>query len=124
MKTKILFVLTIVFTFSVFGQPARHVLFEAGKDGYFIYRIPSIVATGKGSLLAFCAARKGKGSDWDPIDIVMRRSADSGKTWSQMQVVVHNENSTCDNPTVFPSFLLRSNGLLTERINWIKKINH
>ena len=97
MKIKFLLVLSVVYTFSVFGQSARPLFFDAEKDGYYSYRIPSIVATGKGSILAFCAARKGKGGDRDPIDIVMRRSTDSGKTWSQMQVVAHKENSTCDN---------------------------
>jgi sialidase-1 len=104
MKTNFLFLLSIISTFSIFGQPARQVLFEAEKDGYYIYRIPSIVATKEGSLLAFCAARKGGGGDWDPIDIVMRRSADNGKTWSQMQVVVHKENAPCDNPEPIVDF--------------------
>lgn len=98
MKTNIFLVLTIFSVFSVYSQPAWQVLFEAEKDGYYIYRIPSIVATKEGTLLAFCAARKGNGGDWDPIDIVMRRSTDQGKTWSPMQVVVHQENSPCDNP--------------------------
>ena len=104
MKTNFLVLLSIISTFSIFGQPVRQVLFEAEKDGYYIYRIPSIVATKEGSLLAFCAARKGGGGDWDPIDIVMRRSADNGKTWSQMQVVVHKENTPCDNPEPIVDF--------------------
>ena len=104
MKTNLFLALTFVSTFSVFGQTTRQVLFEAEKDGYYIYRILSIVATKKGSLLAFCAARKGKGGDWDPIDIVMRRSTDNGKTWSPIQVVVHKENSPCDNPEPIVDF--------------------
>jgi len=104
MKTFLLLVLAIVATLSVSGQTTRQVLFESEKDGYYIFRIPSIVATKQGSLLAFCAARKGKGGDWDPIDIVMRRSLDNGKTWSPMQVVVHKENSPCDNPEPIVDF--------------------
>ena len=41
-------------------------LFEAGKDGYTLYRIPGIVATPKGTLLAYCEARKHSGGDWTP----------------------------------------------------------
>ena len=57
-------------------------LFEAGTGGYKLYRIPGIVVTAKGSVLAYCEARKSSGSDWDAIDLVVRRSVDGGKTWS------------------------------------------
>lgn len=75
-------------------------IYKAG-DGtdYYNYRVPSLVSTSKGTLLAFCAARKGTGGDWDPIDIVLRRSTDSGKTWSKTQVIVHKEGLPCDNAT-------------------------
>src|SRR5262245_43733256 len=33
-------------------------LFEAGKDGYALYRIPGVVVTTKGTVLAYCEARK------------------------------------------------------------------
>ena len=57
-------------------------LFEAKTGGYNLYRIPGIVVTAKGSALAYCEARKTSGSDWDAIDLVIRRSTDGGKTWS------------------------------------------
>lgn len=75
----------------------RTPLFIAGEDGYFTYRIASMVTSKEGTLLAFAAARKGKGGDWDPINIVMRRSADGGKTWEPMQVVVEDGDLPCDN---------------------------
>lgn len=75
----------------------RTVLFEAGKEGYFTYRIASMVATKEGSLLALAAARRGTGGDWDPINIVMRRSADAGKTWEPLRRVVAQGDSPCDN---------------------------
>ena len=72
-------------------------LYEAGVGGYYTYRIASLVATKKGTLLAFCAARKNRGGDWDPIDILMRRSTDHGKTWELPQVIVHRDTLPCDN---------------------------
>ena len=74
-------------------------LYEGGRDGYYTYRIPSLVTSRKGTLLAFCAARKNKGGDWDPIDILLRRSTDSGKTWEKPRLVVSEENLPCDNAT-------------------------
>jgi len=79
------------------GTMRKVQLYEAGVGGYYTYRIASLVATKQGSLLAFCAARKNRGGDWDPIDILMRRSTDQGKTWELPKVIVHEEQLPCDN---------------------------
>lgn len=73
-------------------------LFEAGKDGYALYRIPGIIVTKKGTVLAYCEARKDGKGDWGPIDVVMRRSTDSGNTWLPRQTVVHIEGELPVNP--------------------------
>ena len=57
-------------------------LFQAHTLGYAAYHIPGIVVTAKGTVLAWCEARK-KGGDWDAIDILLRRSTDDGRTWSE-----------------------------------------
>src|SRR5712691_108610 len=57
-------------------------LFQAGQEGYEVYRIPGMVVTPKGTVLAFCEARKSSRGDWGTIDILLRRSEDGGKTWS------------------------------------------
>src|SRR5690349_212707 len=57
-------------------------LFEAGKGGYKLYRIPGLVVTARGTVLAYCEARKHTGLDWDEIDVLLRRSTDGGKSWS------------------------------------------
>jgi sialidase-1 len=62
-------------------------LFTAGKDDYVLYRIPGLVCTDKGTLLAYCEARKTTGNDWDSIDILLRRSTDGGKTWEARQKI-------------------------------------
>ena len=65
----------------------RHEVFTADSGGYAIYRIPGIVVTGRGSVLAYCEARKSDRGDWNAIDIVMRRSADGGRTFDAMRSI-------------------------------------
>jgi sialidase-1 len=64
-------------------------LWEAGTLGYAQFRIPALVSTAKGSLLAFAEARKEESSDWGNIDIMMRRSTDGGKSWGEPRVITH-----------------------------------
>lgn len=66
----------------------RQMLFEARQGGYYVYRIPGLVATPGGAILASCEARQGRGGDWDPIDILTRRSLDGGRTWAPAQKLV------------------------------------
>ena len=61
--------------------------FSKGTDGYFAYRIPSLVVSNKGTLLAFCEGRKSSLSDDGNNDLVLRRSFDGGRTWQKLQVV-------------------------------------
>jgi sialidase-1 len=69
------------------------------KDGgYFIHRIPALLTTDKGTLLAFCEARIDSVSDSAPTDVVLRRSLDDGKTWTPAQVVAHFPSATVGNP--------------------------
>jgi sialidase-1 len=52
------------------------------------YRVPGIVCTSRGVVLATVEARRGKGGDWDGNDILLRRSLDGGITWEPPQQVV------------------------------------
>jgi sialidase-1 len=65
-------------------------VFTSGSDGYHTFRIPAIVATKSGTLLAFCEGRKTGRADDGDIDMLLRRSADGGKTWGKQQLV-HEE---------------------------------
>jgi len=67
--------------------PEQTDVFTSGKEGYHTYRIPGVVLTGKGTLLAFCEGRKTSRSDHGDLDLVLRRSSDGGKTWEPMQLV-------------------------------------
>jgi sialidase-1 len=80
------------------AEPARLALFESGAGGYALYRIPGIVATKQGTLLAYAEARKSARGDWGPIDIVLRRSADGGKTWSPFRVIAGVDGPKRKNP--------------------------
>ena len=49
-------------------------LFCPGQDGYGCYKIPSLVATANGTLLAFAEARKFSCDDKGHVDLRVRRS--------------------------------------------------
>lgn len=61
--------------------------FVSGQGGYHTYRIPALVRTTNGTLLAFCEGRKNSGSDAGDIDIVLRRSTNNGATWLPLTLV-------------------------------------
>ena len=69
------------------------VLFDKGDAGYGCYRIPAIVKTKAGTLLAFAEARRSYCADSQEIDLVMRRSEDDGRTWSAAQTVLSGTDS-------------------------------
>jgi sialidase-1 len=73
-------------------------LFEAGADGYALYRIPGLIVTAKGTVLAYCEARRTGKSDWDTIDIMLRRSTDDGRTWSPRQKIADVPGPKPKNP--------------------------
>lgn len=75
-------------------------VFESGKDGYHTYRIPSVILTPKGTVIAVCEGRKNGRGDSGDIDLVMKRSFDKGATWSPMQVISDDGENTAGNPTL------------------------
>lgn len=76
----------------------HQLLFDSGREGYKRYRIPSLVVTPAGTLLAICEGRKDGGGLLGNIDIVVRRSVDNGKTFSPLQVVADDDDNTLGNP--------------------------
>lgn len=73
-------------------------LYRAGEEGYSCFRIPSLITTAKGTLLAFAEARRNGCGDAGDIDLVVKRSEDGGKTWSALQMVWNDSTNTCGNP--------------------------
>ncbi|MER6996668.1 sialidase family protein [Streptomyces sp. NPDC000410] len=66
--------------------------FKVGTEGYTCFRIPALVTTRSGTLLAFAEGRKGGCDDAGHNDIVMKRSLDGGATWQGLIVVVGKDD--------------------------------
>jgi hypothetical protein len=62
-------------------------LFAEGQAGFVSYRIPGIVVTARGTVLAYCEARKFTSADRGEIEIHLRRSTDGGRTWPVRQLL-------------------------------------
>src|SRR5882672_8629848 len=73
-------------------------LWNSGIGGYATYRVPGIVLTKRGVLLAYCGGRKqlDKG-DWSSADILLRRSSDGGKSWEATRKIAGNGEDLTDN---------------------------
>ena len=75
-------------------------VFESGvngglnKDGINTYRIPTLLKTDKGTLIAGADERRLHFSDWGDIGMVIRRSQDNGQTWGD-RITISNLR---DNP--------------------------
>ncbi len=108
------------------GDLLQQDVFIAGQQGYHTYRIPSLIVTRKGTLLAFCEGRKHSASDSGDIDLVMKRSTDGGRTWGHQQLVWDGGPNTCGNPcpvvdqTTGTVWLLLTHNLGEDRESQIK----
>jgi sialidase-1 len=77
----------------------EQVLFKASRDpGYACFRIPAVVRTTSGTLLAFAEGRVLNCGDAADIDIVVKRSTDGGRTWGPLQIVTEGAGDTHGNP--------------------------
>ncbi len=73
-------------------------VFAAGAEGRASYRIPAILVAADGSLLAFAEGRWHSTADHGDIDVVLRRCADGGHTWSPIKVLCAGQGATWGNP--------------------------
>lgn len=94
--------LSLVFLTGAFALPPEDIsqfpLFTSGKENYHTFRIPSLLVTPKGNLLAICEGRKNNSADHGDIDLVMKRSTDGGLTWSKLSVLIAGGGKTMGNP--------------------------
>lgn len=68
-----------------------HTAFTAGT-GAHSFRIPAMVTVADGTLLVFCEARHHSWLDKSYTDIVVKRSTDNGKTWSEQTNLTERAN--------------------------------
>ncbi|MEU6082834.1 sialidase family protein [Streptomyces sp. NPDC047108] len=77
----------------------QQVLFTADQDpGYACFRIPAVVKSRAGTLLAFAEGRVDNCGDAGDIDLVLKRSTDGGRTWGPLQVIDEGRGDTHGNP--------------------------
>ena len=94
------FFLLIIITFSVTvtGQPvSKQTLWKTGEGNYKGYRIPAVVVSSKGTIIAFAEGRNDNGDSGD-IDLVLKRSTNNGKSWGKEILVWNDTTNTCGNP--------------------------
>ena len=89
-------------------------VYTEGEAGYAGFRIPVIIRTVDGTLIAFAEARRHDKRDSGDIDLVMRRSEDDGHTWGPITTVWDDGSNTCGNPA--PSIL--SDGRIVMLATW------
>jgi len=95
------FLLVVLSCFSMNAladTPTMIDVYTSGRDGYHTYRIPAIVVTKAGTVLAFAEGRKNSKGDSGDIDMFVKRSTDGGLTWSAQQLVWDDGENTCGNP--------------------------
>jgi sialidase-1 len=79
-------------------------LWHAGDNEYETYRIPGIIVTARGAVLAYGVARRFlKDGDWSDSDIMLRRSLDDGKTWESSKRIAGDLHGVTDNPVAIAS---------------------
>lgn len=73
-------------------------VFVSGEDEHQSYRIPAVIGLPNGDLLAIAEGRVQHAADFGDINLVMKRSADKGKTWSELTMLVDNDSLQAGNP--------------------------
>ena len=74
-------------------------VFSAGEAGYACFRIPALVVSPGGTVLAFAEGRLDRCADDADINLVLKRSTDHGRTWSNLQVLFDDGDLSVNQPT-------------------------
>lgn len=91
MDIKKLTFFVIIIVLSGFYVKAQTEVFRNDEGSHPCYRIPAITKAKNGDIVAFVEGRRTM-HDHAHNDLVIRRSADNGKSWSKYQVIFRNEN--------------------------------
>ena len=79
-------------------KPGMVVADVGAGSGYHTFRIPSVIATTQGTLLAFAEGRRNSAGDAGDIDLVLKRSRDGGATWSALQIIADEGTQKIGDP--------------------------
>jgi sialidase-1 len=74
-------------------------VFTPSADGFKSIRIPAVVVSKKGTVLAFAEGRAAK-ADQAKNKLVLKRSGDGGKTWTKLAVIAADGDKSLNNPCV------------------------
>ena len=99
------------------AEPEKVELFQKGEK--YGYRIPSVVVTKKGTVLAFAERRVGL-HDHAQNDLVVRRSTDHGRTFGE-EIFVHEDGA---NVLVNPCAVVLDSGRVLIMYQWFKEGRH
>lgn len=80
-------------------EPDTTDVFVPAADGFASIRIPAVVVTNQGTVLAFAEGRVAN-ADQAKNKIVLKRSVDGGKTWEKLARVADGGNRSLNNPCV------------------------
>ena len=85
------------------GEPPKPLMdsvpFTGGKEGYAVYRCPTLAVSAQRTVLAFCEGRVNSHKDEDDMDVVLKRSTDGGRTWGPLQVLANDGKNPCSPPS-------------------------
>lgn len=91
--------LSILFGWVNFTWAQGQTLFKSGDLGYACFRIPALVSLTPDVLIAFAEGRKDSCADFGDVDILMRRSKDGGRSWTDARRVADFGALQVGNPT-------------------------
>ncbi len=80
-------------------EPEFSDVFISDKEGYKSIRIPAVAVSKAGTVLAFAEGRAAA-TDQASNDILLKRSADNGKTWGPLMLIAEDGANSLNNPTV------------------------
>jgi sialidase-1 len=97
LRSVIICVATFLAAASCSAQPHYSDVFIAGQDTFKSIRIPSVVVTKQGTVLAFAEGRAAH-ADQANNKLILKRSPDGGRTWGKLQVIADDGANCLNNP--------------------------
>jgi sialidase-1 len=79
------------------AEPEIVDVFVPKTDGFVSIRIPAVVVSQKGTVLAFAEGRAAN-ADQAKNKLILKRSTDGGKTWGQLAIIAQDGDKPHNNP--------------------------